>query len=100
MEKLNVITGLIFGLLSLGPLLSHDWVAAAAWGTMGLGFGLSDLAFAPATSYGAAAHSLPTWRRSSSMVLVGAAIVLFSYQIGQALHYAVKGRHAESPISR
>ena len=32
---LNVITGLIFGLLSLGPLLSHDWVAAAAWGGNG-----------------------------------------------------------------
>lgn len=100
MKKLNVITGLIFGLLSLGPLLSHDWVAAAAWGAMSLGLGFSDLAFAPATSYGAAAPSLLTWRRSSSMVLVGAAITLFSYQIGQALHNVVNGRHAASPISR
>ena len=100
MKKLNVVTGLIFGLLSFGPLLSHDWVAAAAWGAMSLGFGLSDLAFAPATSYGAAAHSLPTWRRSNSMVLVGAAIMLFSYQVGQALHNVVNGRHATSPISR
>ena len=74
MKKLNVITGLIFGLLSLGPLLSHDWVAAAAWGAMGLGFGLSNLTFAPAPSYGATAHSLPTWRRSSSMVLMVAAL--------------------------
>ena len=30
MKKLNVITGLIFGLLSFGQLLSHDWVAAAS----------------------------------------------------------------------
>ena len=100
MKKLNVITGLIFGLLSLGPLLSHNWVAAAAWGAMGLGFGLSDLAFATAPSYGADAHSLPTWRRSSSMVLMVTALILFGYQIGQALHDAIKGRHAKSSISR
>ena len=100
MKKLNVITGLIFGLLSLGPLLSHDWVAAAAWGAMGLGFGLSNLTFASAPSYGADAHSLPAWRRFSSMVLMIAALMLFGYQIGQALHDAVKGRHAQSSISR
>jgi len=89
MKKLNVTTGLVFGLFSLGPLFSHDWVAAAAFGTMGLGFGLSDLTFAPAMPYGFAAPSLPTWRRYSSMLLVCAAIVLFGYQIGQALHDAV-----------
>ena len=100
MKKLNVITGLIFGLLSLGPLLSHNWVAAAAWGAMGLGFGLSKLAFAPAPYYEAAAHSLPTWRRYNSMVLMVIALILFGYQIGQALHDAVKGRHAQSSISR
>ena len=100
MKKLNVITGLIFGLLSLGPLLSHDWVAAAAWGAMGLGFGLSKLAFAPAPYYEAAAHSLPTWQRYSSMVLMVIALILSGYQIGQALHDTIKGRHAQSSISR
>ena len=100
MKKLNVITGLIFGLLSLGPLLSHDWVAAAACGAMGLGFGLSKLAFAPAPYYEAAAHSLPTWRCYSSMVLMVIALILSGYQIGQALHDTIKGRHAQSSISR
>ena len=100
MKKLNVTTGLIFGIISLGLLLAHDWLAAAACGTLALGFGLSDLSYAPAPSPGVAALPLPTWRRYSSMLLVGAAILLFGYQIGQDLHRAVRGQHSESSTPR
>ena len=69
MKKLNVITGLIFVLLSLGSALAHSWLAAAACSALGLGFGLSELSYAPALTYGAAAPALPAWRRYSSMLL-------------------------------
>lgn len=95
MKKLNVTTGLIFGIISFGLLLGHNWLAAAACGTLALGFGLSDLAYAPALSPGAVAGTLPTWQRYSSMLLVGTAILLFGYQIGQDLHSAVKSRQAK-----
>ena len=100
MKKLNVITGLIFVLLGLGSALAHSWLATAACGTLGLGFGLSDLSYAPALTYGAAAPALPAWRRYSSMLLVSAAILLFGYQIGQDLHQAVHGRQAEITLPR
>ena len=100
MKKLNVTTGLIFGIISLGWLLNHSWLASAACGTLALGFGLSDLAYAPALPTGHAAPALPLWRRYSSMLLVSAAILLFGYQIGQDLHSVVKGPHAESTTPR
>ncbi|WP_210518097.1 hypothetical protein [Hymenobacter terricola] len=100
MKKLNVITGLIFGLISLGWLLVHNWLATAACGTLALGFGLSDLAYAPSLTYGTAAPALPSWRRYSSMLLVGSALLLFGYQIGQDLHSAINGRHAETTMPR
>ena len=100
MKKLNVITGLIFGFLSLGWLLAHNWLAAAACGTLALGFGLSDLAYAPGLPAGYTAPALPIWRRYSSMLLVGTAILLFGYQISQDLHSDAKGRHNSSIYTR
>lgn len=95
MKKLNVITGFFFGLLSLGWLLTHHWLAAAACGTLALGFGLSDLAYAPLPNYGTA-PALSTWRRYSSILLIGAALVLFGYQISQDLLTVVKGQQPTS----
>jgi hypothetical protein len=61
MKKLNLITGLIFGLLSVVHAISGDWLAAAISGTLAIGFALSDLAHAPAIASGAAATTpLPT----------------------------------------
>ncbi|MBD2721818.1 hypothetical protein [Hymenobacter armeniacus] len=101
MKKLNVAIGLIFGIISLGWLLAHNWLAAAACGTLALGFGFSDLAYAPAlTTAVAAAPALPGWRRYGSMLLVGVAILLFGYQIGQDLRGAVHSRPAESTTPR
>ena len=47
-EKAQCDTGLIFILLGLGSALANSWLAAVACGTLGLGFGLSDLSYAPA----------------------------------------------------
>ena len=86
MRKLNLITGLIFGLLSVVHAISGDWLAAAISGTLAICFALSDLAYAPAVAHGPAATTpLPTWRRYSSMALVVAALLLFGYQIGHDL---------------
>ena len=45
------------------------------------GFLLSDLADAPALAPGTTAASLPAWCRYGSVVLVGAALLVFGYQI-------------------
>lgn len=82
MKKLNVPTAILFGLLSLVHLVTGDWLAAAASGLLATGFLLSDLAYAPAMAHGAVASPLPAWRRYGSMTLVGAALLLFGYQIG------------------
>ncbi|WP_310391041.1 hypothetical protein [Hymenobacter sp.] len=82
MKKLNVPTAILFGLLSLVHLVTGDWLAAAASGLLAAGFLLSDLAYAPALAPGTVAPPLPTWRRYGSMALVGAALLVFGYQIG------------------
>ncbi|WP_046243199.1 hypothetical protein [Hymenobacter terrenus] len=101
MKKLNVITGLIFGLLSLVHTVSGTWLAAATSGTLAIGFALSDLAYAPTLAYGAATSTpLPTWRRYGSMLLVGAALLLFSFQVGHDLKAKVGRTNTESPSIR
>ena len=67
MKKLNVPTAIIIGLLSLVNVAT--------------GFLLSNLAYAPALAPGTAAAPLPAWRRYGSVVLVGAALLVFGYQI-------------------
>ncbi len=101
MKKLNVITGLLFGLLSLVHAVSGNWLAAAASGTLAAGFALSDLAYAPALAHGDASTTpLPTWRRYSSMLLVGVALLLFGYQISHDLSAKLTRTNAEKASTR
>jgi hypothetical protein len=91
--KLSSPTSLVFvfAFAGIAALLSGNWVAAVAFATSAAGFTLAgqasaaDLALVRHTG----ASSLPAWRRDSSWLLVGTAIALFSFQIGQALHQAV-----------
>jgi hypothetical protein len=91
--NLSSPTGLVFVFAFAGitALLSGNWVAAAAFATSAAGFALAgkasaaDLALVRPTS----GSALPAWRRDSSWLLVGIAITLFGFQIGQALHQAV-----------
>ena len=91
--KLNQLTSLafIFALTSFSSMVTRDWVAAAAFGTMAAGFALSGQTHASGLrlAYQAGAPSLPAWRRGSSLLLIYTAITLFGYQIGQALHSVV-----------
>ena len=91
--KLNQLTSLafIFVLTSLSSMVTRNWVAAAAFGTMAAGFALSGQTHASGLrlAYQAGAPSLPAWRRGSSLLSICTAITLFGYQIGQALHSAV-----------
>ena len=91
--KLTSTTTLIFVFAFVGitALLSGNWVAAAAFATSAAGFALAGHASAADISLvrHAGASLLPTWRRDSSWLLVGTAITLFGFQIGQAMHQAV-----------
>ena len=93
MMKLNSTPGVIFlfAPTSLASLIGHNWVDAAAFATMAAGFALTGQAGAAhlALPNQAGAPSLPAWRRDSSLLLVGTAILLFGFQSGQALHQAV-----------
>ena len=100
MQKLNVITGLLFGLLSLVHAVSGNWLAAAASGTLAAGFGLSDLAYAPGLPAGYATPALPTWRRYGSMLLVGVALLLFGYQISHDISAKITRTNAEKASTR
>jgi hypothetical protein len=81
----------VFAFAGIAALLSGNWVAAVAFATSAASFALAghasaaDLALVRHTR----ASSLPAWRRDSSWLLVGTAITLFGFEIGQALHQAV-----------
>ena len=96
MKKLNVTAGLIFGLLSIVHLIAGNWLVAATSGILAAGFGLSDLAYAPALAPDATGAPLPNWRRYGPMFLVGTALLLFGYQIAHDLSAKVKRTNAEN----
>ncbi len=85
MKRLNLLTGVLFGLIGLVSLLGAHWLTAAIWLVLALGIGLSDLQYAGTAASTTAAVPLPPVRKAASIFLVVVALLLMGYQIGQDL---------------
>ncbi|WP_426060773.1 hypothetical protein [Hymenobacter sp. B1770] len=97
MKKPNIIAGIAFGLGSTSQLVLGNYFAALATGLFAGGMILSDTFYRPPTAR-VAVVPLSTWRRFTCLLLLGASIALFGYDIGRALYQATQKLTANTPI--
>ena len=84
MKRISVTAESLFLLLSIVSYYFSEKLASLAFGFLGLGLLLSDLAYLPTQAvYPLRPSTLPTWRRYASSVLVILAMCLFGYQIAR-----------------
>ena len=95
MKKPNVIASIAFGLGSVSQLVAGTYFAALAAGLFAGALLLSDVSDgSPAARV--AVSPLLTWCRLTSLLLQGAFIGFFSYDIGRTLHQATHKPTAET----
>ncbi len=83
-KSIRFLTAGIFGLLALLQAIRYDWLATSIHVLLAVGFLLSDLHYAPAQR--AAVPAPPPARRYASMLLIAAALGLFSSQVMRDFH--------------
>ena len=96
MKNPTIVAGIAFGLGSVAQLLLGNSFAALATGLFSGGLLLSHVAFGASPTRTAAA-TLLAWRGFTALVLLGASIGLFGYDIGRALKQATHQITTDTP---
>jgi hypothetical protein len=97
MKNPTVIAGIAFGLGSVSQLVLGNYFAALATGLFASGMLLCDIPFA-ASLPRAAVGPLLTWRRLISLLLLGASVGLFGYDVGRTLRQATHKSTAQTEV--